>query len=115
MIRVVKKKIVGEAEGRPGGCALATSGQQGTKGLFLAPGTTGAGPKLPEGWEESPETGHQNQQLEAPDCQPGACKGSAQSESEAVHDKSPHPSLPTSQPEDVMRKLKPRARSPPPA
>lgn len=59
LIRVLKTKIVGEAEGRPGGCALATSGQQGTEGLFLAPGTTGAGPNLPEGWQESPETGHQ--------------------------------------------------------
>lgn len=39
-----------------------------------------------------------HQQLEAPDCQPGAGKGSAQSESEAVHDRSPHQSLPTSQP-----------------
>ena len=49
---------MGETEGRPVACVLAASHHQGSEGLLLAPGTLRAGPKLPEGWEESPDTGH---------------------------------------------------------
>lgn len=110
MIRILKKKkLAGETQGRPGACVLATSHHQGSKGLLLAPGTLGAGPNLPEGWEESPDTGHQIPATRST----GAHECSAQSAYGAVGDGSPHLSLQLPHQEDLTRKLRPRARSHP--
>lgn len=87
---------------------------EGSKGLFLAPGTIGTGPNVQEGCEESPEIGHQL--LESPDCPPGAPESAAQSESGVVFDRSPHLSLPTSNKEDLSdEETKAQSKAPHPA
>ena len=101
-----KKILVGETEGRPVACVLAASHHQGSEGLLLAPGTLRAGPKLPEGWEESPDTGHRTPATRST----GARECSAQSAYGAVGDRSPHLSLQLPHQEDLARKLSPRAR-----
>ena len=90
---------------------LAASHHQGSKGLLLAPGTLGAGPNLPEDWEESPDTGHQTPATRST----GAHECSAQSAYGAVGDRSPHLSLQLPHQQDLTRKLRPRARPHPPA